>query len=300
MDWTVPREKQGRLIIDTDAKNEADDQFAIVHALLSPSLDIRGIVPAHFGTWRTDRSLQESHDEVMLLLELMEMTERVRVEDGAPRALPDEQTPLSSPGADLIIEEAMNDDPRTLHILSIGPLTDMASALLLEPGIAERNLQLVWLGGGAWPAGGWEFNLNNDLHAANVVFKSRLKMAQVPLNAFAQARVGYAELFERVYPHGRIGRYLVEQLVRHNEAIRAKRSWEFHVLCDSSAIGVTLYPGAGDWEWRPALEFSAQLTHVHNGTNRAIRVYSSIDSRFIFEDLFAKLARFARQSPTVG
>ncbi|MEV0385864.1 hypothetical protein [Nonomuraea sp. NPDC050643] len=34
------------MIVDTDAKNEADGQFAIVHALLSPSLDIRGLVPA--------------------------------------------------------------------------------------------------------------------------------------------------------------------------------------------------------------------------------------------------------------
>jgi hypothetical protein len=38
--------KRHRVIVNTDAKNEADDQYAIVHALLSPSLDIRGIIPA--------------------------------------------------------------------------------------------------------------------------------------------------------------------------------------------------------------------------------------------------------------
>ena len=42
-----------RVIIDTDAKNEADDQFAIVHGLLSPTLDIRGLIAAHFGTRRS-------------------------------------------------------------------------------------------------------------------------------------------------------------------------------------------------------------------------------------------------------
>ena len=41
-----------RVIIDTDAKNEADDQFAIVHALLSPSLEFGGLIAAHFGTSR--------------------------------------------------------------------------------------------------------------------------------------------------------------------------------------------------------------------------------------------------------
>ena len=49
-----------RVIINTDAKNEADDQYAIVHALLSPSLDVRGIIPAHFGTWRSDQSMIDS------------------------------------------------------------------------------------------------------------------------------------------------------------------------------------------------------------------------------------------------
>jgi hypothetical protein len=42
-----------RVIIDSDVKNEADDQFAVVHALLSPTLDVRGVIPAHFGTHRT-------------------------------------------------------------------------------------------------------------------------------------------------------------------------------------------------------------------------------------------------------
>jgi inosine-uridine nucleoside N-ribohydrolase len=60
------------VIIDTDAKNEADDQFAIVHALLSPTLDVRGIVPAHFGTRRTQQSMLESRAEVDLLLDLLE------------------------------------------------------------------------------------------------------------------------------------------------------------------------------------------------------------------------------------
>ena len=75
-----------RVIIDTDAKNEADDQYAIVHALLSPTLDVRGIVPAHFGTRRTSRSLHESREEVDLLLELLGMTGEVRVENGAERS----------------------------------------------------------------------------------------------------------------------------------------------------------------------------------------------------------------------
>lgn len=38
-----------KVAISTDAKNEADDQFAIVHALLTRTIDVRGVLPAHFG-----------------------------------------------------------------------------------------------------------------------------------------------------------------------------------------------------------------------------------------------------------
>ncbi len=211
----TPKQRR-RVIVNTDAKNEADDQYAIVHALLTPSFEIHGLIPAHFGTRRTQTSLQESHEEVVKLLDLMGWRERVRVEPGAPHALPDEHTPVPSPGARLIIDEALKDDPRPLHIAFYGPLTDMASALLIEPAIAARNLRVVWIGGGEWPQGGNEFNLSNDIHAANVVFRSAVEVWQIPSPVYRLMAVGYAELFEKVYPHGALGRYLVEQLVEWN------------------------------------------------------------------------------------
>ena len=95
------------MIIDTDAKNEADDQYAIVHALLSPSLDVRGVMAAHFGRWRSDQSMLDSRAEIDLLLELMDLGDQVPVANGAAEAIQDEQTPVDSPGARLIIEESL-------------------------------------------------------------------------------------------------------------------------------------------------------------------------------------------------
>ena len=166
--------KRTRVIVNTDAKNEADDQYAIVHALLTPSFELHGIVPAHFrGIVPPEKlpwgqgviarnavdSQAESRAEVDKLLHLMGLSGSIRVADGAHHALPDAATASPSPGADLIIEEALRDDPRPLYVAFYGPLTDMATALLLEPRIAERNVVVVWIGGGAWPVGGPEFNL---------------------------------------------------------------------------------------------------------------------------------------------
>jgi hypothetical protein len=124
----MTRATRRRAIINTDAKNEADDQFAIVHGLLSPMLDVRGLIPAHFGTRRTEHSMAESRAEVDLLLDLLGLRGQVTVADGAPHAIPGETTPIDSPGARLIIDESLAasaHDP--LYVAFLGPLTDMAS-----------------------------------------------------------------------------------------------------------------------------------------------------------------------------
>lgn len=292
-DWTQPA-KRTRVIVNTDAKNEADDQFAIVHAVLTPSFELHGIIPAQFGTIKSPHTLQDSHDEVMLLLDLMGLTGKIRVEDGGETAMPDENTPVDSPGARLIIEEAMRDDDRTLHIAFYGPLTDMASALLLEPAIEDRNLRVVWIGGGVWPGGGEEYNLSNDIAAANVVFRSQVEVWQIPKPVYRHMPVSYAEMEAKVAPHGKIGEYLMRQVVEHNAA-RSQVPMEFRSLGDSPAVGVMMYPDCGNWRLEPAPEFEPSMHYRHTGRNRPIRVYESVDARFIHEDFFAKLARFTRK-----
>jgi purine nucleosidase len=289
---SLPPEKMVRVIVNTDAKNEADDQYAIVHALLTPLFDLHGIVPAHFGDRKSRTSLQDSHDEVVRLLRLMDLEGQVRVEDGAAGAMPDERTAAPSPGAQLIVDQAMRDDPRPLHVAFLGPLTDMASAILMEPRIAERNVRVVWIGGGAWPVGGTEYNLSNDIASANVVFRSGIEVWQIPKPLYRIMAVGYAELRERVEPMGAIGKYLVDQLVEWNRG--RPEPFEHRSLGDSPAIGVMMYPECGQSEYRAGPEFNALMNYEHTGRNRPVRVYTDIDQRYIHEDFFAKLARFNR------
>lgn len=292
-DVVFPPAAKQRVIVNTDAKNEADDQYAIVQAVLTPSFDLHGIIPAHFGTAKSATSMQDSYDETMLLLRLMRLEDAVRVEAGATHAMPDEATPVDSPGAQLIITEAMKDDDRPLHIAFYGPLTDMASALLLEPRIEKRNIRVIWIGGGVWPSGGREYNLSNDIHAANVVMKSHLEVWQVPRSTYRTMGVTYAELIEKVYPQGEIGKYLVEQLLTHNAKTRPEM--EYRSLGDSPCIGIILDPECGQFSWRPAPTFDPQMHYIHTGQYRPIRVYENVNTRFIHEDFFAKLAQFIRR-----
>lgn len=289
----LPREKRARLILNTDAKNEADDQFTIVQALLTPTFDFHGIIAAHFGAHRSQTSMLDSRAEIDHLLALMELSGRIPVANGAATALPDEATPVPSPGAQLIIDQAMADDNRPLYVAFLGPLTDMASALLMEPRLNQRNVVCVWIGGGEWPSGGREFNLMNDIAAANVVMRSTIQVWQIPTTVYRMMAVSYAELRERCEDKGPIGKYLVEQLIEWNLRVH-QGPIEHRSLGDTPALSVILNPMGGRSAWHPAPEFSPHMHYVHSGQHRPIKVYETIDVRFILEDFYAKLARFHR------
>ena len=137
------------------------------------------------------------------------------------------------------------------------------------------------------------YNLSIDVHAANVVMKSRLELWQVPSSTYRTMGVSYAELIEKVCPQGAIGKYLVEQLLEHNAKSHA--DMEFRSLGDSPCTGLIMDLAGGRFSARPAPTFDDQMRYVHSGQHRAIRVYEDVNTRFIHEDLFAKLAQFIRR-----
>jgi len=291
--YNVPKEKMVRVIVDTDAKNEADDQFTVVQALLTPKFDNVGVIAAHFG--KTD-SMNKSYEEVEKIFSLMKFNTDNMIFHGAQEALSDNKTPICSEGAQKIIDEALKDDDRPLFVLLLGPLTDLASAYLMEPRIAGK-LTAIWIGGGKYPNGSVEYNLGNDIIAANVVFSSKIDLWQVPKNVYEMMPVSFAELELKVEPCGEIGRYLFDQLNDHaHESDPRKsifRTGETWVFGDSPAVGLLLYEHRYEFEWVQAPLITKDMTYVHTGLNRPIRVYKSIDSRLILEDFFAKLKLFS-------
>ncbi|MDR0909217.1 MAG: nucleoside hydrolase [Spirochaetaceae bacterium] len=302
--FKVPECKQVRVITDTDAKNEADDQFCIVQTLLSPKVDNVGFIAAHFGLWHYEDSMMRSYRELEKVFDIMgfdkkDMIFKVADKPLAPTASPYYlPKPEDSEGARLIIREAMKDDPRPLFVTFLGPITDLASAYLIEPRIAGR-LTAIWIGGGKYPEGGLEFNGNNDIAAANVIFGSNIDLWQVPQNAYEYMTVSFAELEAKVRPCGKIGKYLFDQMMEHfaenasgSDSFRSGETW---VLGDNPAIGLILYEHRCHYDIISAPLMDSEMHYIHSGRNRGIRVYKWLDSRLILEDMFSKIKLFAEK-----
>ncbi|MDR1643086.1 MAG: nucleoside hydrolase [Clostridiales bacterium] len=316
--FTVPEKKKIRVIIDTDCKNEADDQYVIAHFLMTQKFIVEGIVAAHFELnhflYGKGNTMKASFDEIKKVVSLMGLHEdyKDKIFPGSPFPLqgkPIEQfsfhaahskpkelfgeiSPAPSEGSKFIIQEALRDDDRPLYIVCIGTLTNLASAILENPEICNRATA-IWSGGGPYPAGGFEFNLMQDIAAANVVFSSAMPLWQIPENVYKNHEVSLAELQVRVAPYGQIGEYLFAQMVDFNDKMADIIAWphgESWGLGDQGTVTVLLEENRrGNYDWTPAPIISPEMFYVQNPASRPIKVYNRLDARFTMEDFYAKI-----------
>lgn len=290
--YSVPEEKQVRVIVSTDAAAEVDDAFSIVHALLTPQFIVKGVVTAHFRD-RVPRSMEKSYEEAVRVVDKCGLSGNISVYRGAAFPLSDECTPRKSEGTEFIIREALREDPRPLYVICGGPLTDIASAYLLNPRIADK-LIVIWSGGGAYPNNAKEFNLHNDIHAVNAMFSSSIEFWQIPSNVYSLVRVGTAEIALKVRPCGEIGQYLFDSLIEFNQEKRNVKGWprgEDWTLGDSPAVSLILNPNQHTdfYDMIPAPRITQDLKYEKNEKNRPIRVYNFVNGRVVLEDFFAKI-----------
>lgn len=305
-----------RVIIDNDFSGDPDDLYQLVHHLLSPSVDIRLVVASHLRegdpfdpspvTAENARAVVEHVFSQMGL----ESTEVIRT--GANQALVDASTPQHSAATQAIIAEAMRDDTTTpLFYVAGGGLTDLASAYLIEPRIAER-MTLVWIGGAeheglavpppnAMPI---EYNLLIDVVAGQVLFNdSPITIWQVARDVYRQCLVSDAELRLRVAATGPLGRYLYDEVAQVVGMVgrHLGGAAETYALGDSPLVLLTALQSlfepassSSQYEERPTPAIADDGSYGPVPGARPMHIYTWVDNRLMFEDFYLKLDEFSR------
>ncbi|MFC6490717.1 nucleoside hydrolase [Nitratireductor sp. GCM10026969] len=202
-----------KIIIDTDPGQ--DDAVAILLALASPELDVLGItaVAGNVPLGLTEKNARKicelaGRPDMKVhagagrpLVRDLVTAEHVHGKSGLDGPdLPEPEMPLMQAHAvDFIVEAVMAHEPGTLTLCTLGPLTNIALALVREPRIAPRIGGIVMMGGGFFEGGNItpaaEFNIHVDPHAADVVFRSGVPIVMMPLDVThkalaTRARVG--------------------------------------------------------------------------------------------------------------
>ncbi len=281
-----------RMVLDTDTYNEIDDQFAVVYSLLSPErLQVESIYAAPFTNNRSSGpgdGMEKSYEEILRLLDRLNVPADGFVRRGSTAYLTGRPEPERSPAALDLIERAMAspvDDP--LYVVGIGAITNVASALLIEPEII-RHIVVVWLGGHPTHVPVTrEFNLMQDPRASQLMFDSGVPLVQIPCYGVASHLLTTkAELDETIRGRNAISDFLYGRFCEYStdHFAWAKEIWDISTiayLLNEDWIPTSLIPS-------PVL--MDDLTYRSDPVRHAIRVAWFVHRNPVFRDLFKKLA----------
>ena len=278
------------IVLDTDTYNEIDDQFALVYSLCSPErLNVEAIYAAPFSNKRAAtpaEGMKKSYEEILRLLDSMGIKSEGMVYKGSDRYLENVATPVRSEAAFDLIEKAMA-SKELLYVVAIGAITNIASAILLEPEIINK-IVVVWLGGNSlyWSHTA-EFNLMQDVPAAQVLFDCGVPLIQMPCMAVASHLTTTVHELD-YYLNGKnvTSTYLCKIFREYQEhyQLLSKEIW------DISAIATLINP-----EWAPAEivhspVLTERLTWSVDPRRHFIKTVRSLNRDAIFKDMFHKIS----------
>jgi purine nucleosidase len=293
------------VIFDTDANNELDDQHALAYLLLNDSV-FRTIGVTVNATWNGG-AVGKHVKEAERIVQLCGLKGTIPVLTGANEGFPEIRGQINDPrfdgyqAVDFIIREALKERDRTLTVIAVGKLTNMALALLKEPSVAER-IRLVWLGSN-YPDPG-EYNQMNDTAAMSFVLGTPVPFEMVTVrygkpSGTAEVTVTQQEIFERMPGlgpeteepvtgrHGgtftRFGDYSVS-LFSHAEFSGENRS---RALFDMAAVAIVKDPSWARASRIPCPVYLDDVWKQQPGNQRTITVWEDFNRDLIIADFFA-------------
>ena len=268
-----------KIIIDTDPGQ--DDAVAILAALASSDLEVIGItavagnVPLRLTEVNARKVCElAGRPEVGVyagcdrpLKRPLVTAEEVHGRTGLDGPeLPEPNMPLQPDHAVEFIVRSLRDHPAgTVTLCPLGPLTNIAAALIRDPGIASRIREIVLMGGANFERGNVtpaaEFNIYVDPHAADAVFKSGIPITVMPLDVTHKAMTSPARIEAFRAAGNRAGRAVAELTSFFERFDINKYGMDGAPLHDPCVIAHLLEPGLFSGRFiNVAIETESELT----------------------------------------
>ncbi len=262
-----------RVVVDNDFAGDPDGILALAHHLLSPSNRVVAITssfcnPRFVSPPATPGATAEDGSRLAIeLLAELGLPDPPGVAIGAEEAW---TSGSRSAAAEAIVAAAREESDLPLYVVCGGPLTNVAAALALDPGIAGR-LSLVWIGGSLDPEA-FEYNRDTDPAAAEAVLAvPGLVVHQFPLETYRRCAYGVAELEADLPATGQLGAWLYERFSSPPDWVQLGGVWP---IGDSPPVLITAL----------TVDSSTRLA-----PSDGVTVYTDVDLRLLVGDLLAKL-----------
>jgi inosine-uridine nucleoside N-ribohydrolase len=276
------------MIIVSDATNEIDDVWAISLALMFPErFEILGFVGSNYDHTFSGvgpASIGKSVQEIYTILEKAGLSGKYPVFRGG-HPMRYEFEPSEAEGIDFIVEKARESTPdNPLWVVGLGSPTDLASAYLQEPAIADRVI-MFWHARteNTWPYRAHNYNIKGDMHASRMMFHAPFPL--VIFDTGTHLNAGPLEESEQyIKPHGALGEYMYNYRLR-SDYYRSPTKGYF----DLGDIAVLIDPSLGKWEVTDCPTVTLYMDYNFYETNgKLLRCYD-IDRDKTFQMLYRRL-----------
>lgn len=285
--------KRKSVILDTDTYNEVDDQYALAYAMLSPDkVNLLAITAAPFKNSRSKapgEGMEKSYNEAFRIRSLVDETSTIPIYRGSATYLPDKKTPVISDAAEAIVR-LVRESEETVYIVAIGAITNVASALLMAPDIADKAV-VIWLGGTAlhW-SHNHEFNLFQDVPAAQVVFENAKNFVQIPCaGVCTEFATSIPELQYHIGGKNALCDYLLELTAGYHKVHENTAVWS-KVIWDVTAVAAIVAPETLEMVQMPRPIVTDSENYAFDSARPHYVYVRRIRRDALYTDLFQKLA----------
>ncbi len=281
---TLQAQEKKTVIIDADTGNEVDDLYAIVRALIEPSWEVVGLNATQWQVshWAVEKSMEESYRLNNVLLSYLKLDKKIPSNRGAESRLFDwGNRSQPSTASNFIIRRALEAGGEKVNVVALGALTNVASALLDNPAIAEK-IRLYWLGTSYDFEQGImkniDFNNVMDIQAVDVVLNADVELHVIPVNVAASMTMDWKETEQQFRGKHDLLDFLLQRWYNHLDGGRHTRT-----IWDLALIQAIIYP-----EWAEEVKVK---TSPEKG-NREIWMYKSIDDDKMRQEFYEKTLEY--------
>ena len=284
------------VVLSTDVGNEIDDQWAITYLLLHPRFEVLGVMSAHAPTI----TAPAGHTSYRILVDVVENRLGMRMHppliEGGSLPLENARTPRSSPAVSFLIETSrrFSKDNR-LTVLMIGAGTDVASAILTDPGIVDR-VRVIQMGFND-EQGGDEFNIANDVHAVQAILDSNAPLVIGPGKVCrASLSLTFDQAREILAKRGAIGAWLWEEYqawyFRYVKPLRVNDFSKPWVIWDNITLAYIL--GMTTQHTLPRPRMRDDMTFEQVKTDQTVIWITDVDEQRMWRDFLSLVDEYQR------
>lgn len=281
----IKSDRKKKVIIDTDAYNEIDDQYAIGYSYYSDKIDILAIHAAPFENEKSDNmeyGMEMSYKEIHKVLGLLGDEGKIPVFKGSRASIEKSGEIQESEAVDNLIKTVHESD-EIVYVLALGAITNVVSALVKDPTIKD-NMAVIWLGGN-WLEGDnlGEFNLVQDFTAGQMLLNCGVPLLLCPAWCIvSELTVNYAKVCE-LKGATPLCDYLFEITDRCHE-LAGKPHWWIRTIWDIAAPAILDDPSCADIEIVPTPVFTDQRVYAFDSTRHEMLYLKKIHRDIVIEN----------------